>query len=135
MPKKVAIGVVTSDKMAKTRRVEIPRKVKHPKYGKIIRKRTVCYVHDEENESGIGDRVEIIESRPMSKTKRWELVRVLEKSRAVDVAALRAAKQLAAAAEADNTKKEKTEKAEKAASEAAPKAEEPTSEAPPAGDE
>ena len=54
MPKKVAIGVVTSDKTAKTRRVEIARKVKHPKYGKIIRKRTVCYVHDEQEESGIG---------------------------------------------------------------------------------
>ena len=68
MPKKVAVGVVTSDKMAKTRRVEIARKVKHPKYGKIIRKKTVCYVHDEQEESGIGDTVEIVESKPMSKT-------------------------------------------------------------------
>jgi len=102
MPKKVAVGVVTSDKMAKTRRVEIARKVKHVKYGKIIRKKTVCYVHDEQEESGIGDTVEIVESRPMSKTKRWALVRIVEKSRAVDVAALRAAKQLAAAAEAEN---------------------------------
>ena len=109
MPKKVAIGVVTSDKMAKTRRVEISRKVKHPKYAKIIRKRTVCYVHDEGDESGIGDKVEIIESKPMSKTKRWQLVRIIEKSTAVDVAALRAAKQLAAAADADNTKQEKVE--------------------------
>lgn len=97
MPKKVAVGVVTSDKTAKTRRVEIARKVKHPKYGKIIRKKTVCYVHDEAEESGVGDMVEIVESRPMSKTKRWNLVRIVEKSRAVDVAALRAAKQLAAA--------------------------------------
>ena len=93
MPKKVAVGVVTSDKMAKTRRVEIARKVKHPKYGKIIRKRTVCYVHDEGEESGVGDTVEIIESRPTSKLKRWNLVRVVEKSRLVDVAALRAAHQ------------------------------------------
>lgn len=93
MPKKLAVGVVTSDKMAKTRRVEIPRKVKHPKYGKIIRKRTVCYVHDEDNESGLGDTVEIVESRPLSKLKRWALVRVVEKSRLVDVAALRAAHQ------------------------------------------
>lgn len=103
MPKKVAIGVVTSDKTAKTRRVEIARKVKHPKYGKIIRKKTVCYVHDEEEESGVGDTVEIVESRPLSKTKRWNLVRIVEKSRAVDVAALRAAKQLAAAAEQEAT--------------------------------
>ena len=123
MPKKVAIGVVTSDKMQKTRRVEIPRKVKHPKYGKIIRKRTVCYVHDEENQSGIGDKVEIIESRPMSKTKRWDLVRIVEKSRAVDVAALRAAKQLAAAAEADNTKQKPSDEAPSA------KPEEPSADA------
>ena len=99
MPKRVAVGVVTSDKMLKTRRVEIARKVKHPKYGKIIRKRTVCYVHDEDNESGVGDTVEIIESRPMSKLKRWSLVRVIEKSRLVDVAALRAAHQTGEAAE------------------------------------
>ena len=91
MPKKVAIGVVTSDKMSKTRVVEIPRLVKHPMYGKYIRRKTTCYVHDEQDESGAGDTVEIIESRPRSKTKRWELVKVLEKSTEVDVAALRAA--------------------------------------------
>ena len=95
MPKRVAVGRVTSDKMAKTRRVEIDRKVKHPKYGKIIRKRTVCYVHDEDNESQTGDTVEIVESRPQSKLKRRNLVRVVEKSRLVDVAALRAAHQQA----------------------------------------
>ncbi len=91
MPKKVAVGVVTSDKMAKTRRVEIPRLVKHRMYGKYIRRKTVCYVHDEDEQAGIGDTVEIIESRPRSKTKRWDLIRVVEKSQAVDVAALRAA--------------------------------------------
>ena len=91
MPKKVATGVVTSDKCDKTRRVEIARQVKHPKYSKFIRQRTVCYVHDEGNQSGLGDTVEIVESRPLSRTKRWELVRVVEKSRAVDVAALKAA--------------------------------------------
>ena len=91
MPKKVAVGVVTGDKMAKTRRVEIPRLVKHPLYGKYVRRKTVCYVHDEQEESGAGDTVEIVESRPRSKTKRWDLVRVVEKSTAVDVAALRAA--------------------------------------------
>jgi small subunit ribosomal protein S17 len=91
MPKKVAVGVVTSDKMMKTRRVEIPRLVRHPKYGKFIHRKTVCYVHDEEEQSGVGDKVEIIESRPLSKLKRWNLVRVVAKSTAVDVAALRAA--------------------------------------------
>ncbi len=93
MPKRVAVGIVTSDKMEKTRVVEIPRLVKHPVYGKFIRERTVCHVHDETQESAVGDRVEIIESRPRSKSKRWELVRVLEKSTAVDLAALRAAAQ------------------------------------------
>lgn len=91
MPKKVAVGVVTSDKMMKTRRVEIPRLVRHPKYGKFIHRKTVCYVHDEQEQSGVGDKVEIIESRPLSKLKRWNLVRVVAKSTAVDVAALRAA--------------------------------------------
>ena len=94
MPKRVAVGVVTSDKMMKTRRVEIPRLVKHPLYGKIIRRRTICYVHDEKNESSAGDTVEIVESRPLSKKKRWELVRIVEKSREVDVAALKAARTL-----------------------------------------
>jgi small subunit ribosomal protein S17 len=91
MPKKVSIGIVTSDKMAKTRRVEIPRLVRHQKYGKILRRKTVCHVHDEGEESHLGDTVEIRESRPRSKTKRWELVRVVTKSRAVDIAAMKAA--------------------------------------------
>ena len=92
MPKKVALGVVTGDKMSKSRRVEIGRVVQHPVYGKYIRKRTVCYVHDENDESSLGDQVEIVESQPLSKTKRWRLVRVVEKSRAVDVADLKAAR-------------------------------------------
>jgi small subunit ribosomal protein S17 len=91
MPKKVSIGIVTSDKMAKTRRVEIPRLVRHQKYGKILRRKTVCHVHDEGEESHLGDTVEIRESRPRSKTKRWELVRVVTKSQAVDIAAMKAA--------------------------------------------
>ena len=93
MPKRVAVGKVKSDRMDKTRVVEIPRLVKHPMYGKFLRKRTVCYVHDEANESSEGDTVEIIESRPHSKKKRWELVKVVEKSREVDVAAMRASRQ------------------------------------------
>ena len=69
MPKKVSIGIVTSDSNSKTRRVEIPRLVQHPKYGKYIRQKTVCYVHDENDESHIGDTVEIIEGRRRSKAK------------------------------------------------------------------
>ena len=91
MPKKTEVGVVTSDRTAKTRRVEIPRLVKHPKYGKYLRRRTVCYAHDENDESRLGDTVEIVECRPMSKTKRWLLSRVVSKSRLIDVAAMRAA--------------------------------------------
>ena len=91
MPKRVAIGVVTSDKAAKTRRVEIPRQVRHPKYGKILHRKTICHVHDEKNESKAGDTVEIAECPPRSATKRWELVRIVERSKAVDLAAMRAA--------------------------------------------
>lgn len=91
MPKRVVTGVVTSDKAPKTRRVEIPRQVRHPKYGKILHRKTVCHVHDENGDSHIGDTVEIVECPPKSATKRWELVRVVQKSRAVDLAAMRAA--------------------------------------------
>jgi small subunit ribosomal protein S17 len=76
----MAVGVVTSDKMDKTRRVEIPRLVKHPRYGKYIRRRTVCHVHDEANDSKMGDTVEIMETRPMSKTKHWRLVRIVTRA-------------------------------------------------------
>jgi len=89
MPKMVAVGIVTSAKMSKTRRVEIPRTVKSRKYGKYIRQKTVCHVHDENNESALGDTVEIIESRPLSKTKRWVLNRVVTKGNVIDIAALR----------------------------------------------
>lgn len=75
--RRVVTGVVTSDKMNKTRRVEIPRLVKHQRYGKYIRRRTICKVHDENNESRSGDTVEIMETRPLSKTKNWRLVRVV----------------------------------------------------------
>ena len=92
MPKRIVIGRVKSDKMSKTRVVEIPRMVKHPKYGKYYRNRTTCYVHDENNESNEGDTVQIIEAKPSSKKKRWQLVKVIEKSREVDVVAMRAAR-------------------------------------------
>jgi small subunit ribosomal protein S17 len=78
--RRVETGVVTSDKMNKTRRVEIPRLVKHPRYGKYIRRRTICHVHDEANQSHKGDTVEIMESRPLSKTKHWRLLRVVIKA-------------------------------------------------------
>lgn len=91
MPKKTSVGVVTGDKASKTRRVELPRLVRHPKYGKILHRKTVCHVHDEDEQSHIGDTVEIAECRPRSRSKRWELVRVISKSQAVDIAAMRAA--------------------------------------------
>ena len=92
MPKRLLTGRVKSDKMSKTRVVQIPRLVRHAKYGKIFRNRTTCYVHDEENESQEGDIVQIIESAPLSKKKRWTLVKVIEKSTEVDLAAVRAAR-------------------------------------------
>jgi len=84
MPKRLEVGVVKTDKMAKTRRVEIPRLIRHKLYGKTLRRRTVCYVHDEKNESHVGDTVEIQESPPLSKLKRWTLVRIVRKSNAVE---------------------------------------------------
>ena len=81
------IGVVTSDKMNKTRRVEVERTFKHAKYGKTVRSRTICHIHDEENTSHKGDIVEIVESRPLSKLKRWELVRVVTKATSLETEA------------------------------------------------
>jgi small subunit ribosomal protein S17 len=75
-PRKV--GIVKSDARDKTRKVWIDFSVKHPKYGKYVRKRTVLHVHDEKNASKTGDRVEIAECRPISKTKSWTILRVLE---------------------------------------------------------
>ncbi|MEX0728064.1 MAG: 30S ribosomal protein S17 [Planctomycetaceae bacterium] len=76
--RKRLVGVVTSDKMNKSRRVEIERTFRHPKYGKTMRGRTVCHVHDENNESKEGDLVEIEESRPLSRLKHWTLVKVVK---------------------------------------------------------
>jgi len=78
--RRVEVGVVTSDKMNKTRRVEIPRLVKHPRYGKYIKRRTICKVHDEANDSHTGDTVEIMEARRYSKTKSWRLLRVITRA-------------------------------------------------------
>lgn len=76
--KKKLIGTVVSSKRNKTVRVDVARRFRHPRYGKIVASRTVCQVHDEENAAKEGDVVEIEESRPLSKTKRWTLVQVLE---------------------------------------------------------
>ncbi len=77
-PKKV--GVVQSEARDKTRKVAIQYSVKHPKYGKYVRRRTVLHVHDEDNVSRVGDTVEIAECRPVSKTKSWVLLRVLKEA-------------------------------------------------------
>ncbi len=79
-------GVVESDKRDKTRKVVIQRLARHPKYAKYIRKRTVLHVHDEANESRTGDRVEVAPCRPISKTKSWKLVRVIERGVDLQVA-------------------------------------------------
>jgi small subunit ribosomal protein S17 len=80
-------GVVTSDKNAKTIRVVVERRFRHPKYGKIVRGRTVCHTHDENSDAKIGDVVDIVECRPRSALKRWELVQVVTRADEVQVAA------------------------------------------------
>ena len=77
--RKTKLGVVSSNRMDKTITVNVERKVKHPLYGKFVKKTTKFHAHDEKNECSIGDTVKIMESRPMSKTKRWRLVEVVEK--------------------------------------------------------
>lgn len=78
--KRTQVGTVTSSKASKTLRVEIERRFPHKKYGKIVRARTVCHVHDEGELAGEGDLVEIVEAQPRSKMKRWDLVRVVKSS-------------------------------------------------------
>ncbi len=77
--RKTRSGVVTSNKMDKTITVAIERKVKHPLYGKFVKKTSKFHAHDEKNECSIGDTVKIMETRPISKLKRWRLVEVIEK--------------------------------------------------------
>ncbi|OQP65292.1 MULTISPECIES: 30S ribosomal protein S17 [Chitinophagaceae] len=79
--RKTRIGVVTSNRMEKTITVSVERKVKHPIYGKFVKKTTKFHAHDEKNECTIGDTVRIMETRPLSKTKRWRLVEVVEKAK------------------------------------------------------
>jgi small subunit ribosomal protein S17 len=79
--RKTRIGVVKSNKMEKSITVSVERKVKHPIYGKFVKKTTSFHAHDEKNECTVGDIVRIMESRPLSKTKRWRLVEVIEKAK------------------------------------------------------
>jgi len=79
--RKEKIGMVTSNKMDKTITIAIHRKVKHPIYGKFMQKTTKLMAHDEKREAGIGDKVRISETRPLSKNKRWRLVEILEKAK------------------------------------------------------
>ena len=79
--RKSRIGYVVSDKMEKTVVVEVEDRVKHPLYGKVLRKSSKVKAHDEQNAAGIGDRVLIAETRPTSATKRWRIVEILEKAK------------------------------------------------------
>ena len=79
--RKTRVGYVVSDKMDKTVVIAIEDNVKHPVYGKIIKRTLKVHAHDEENACGIGDKVEIMETRPLSKTKRWRIVRIIEKAK------------------------------------------------------
>ena len=79
--RKTRVGVVSSDKMDKTIVVAIKTKVKHPLYGKTVNRTTRLKAHDEKNECGIGDTVRIMETRPLSKDKRWRLVEIIEKAK------------------------------------------------------
>ena len=79
--RKTQVGMVTSDKMEKTVVVTVKDRVKHPLYKKLVNSTVKIKAHDEANECGIGDRVEIMETRPLSKDKRWRVVRIIEKAK------------------------------------------------------
>jgi small subunit ribosomal protein S17 len=79
--RKVREGLVVSDKMDKTIVVSLEDRVKHPLYGKVIRRTSKVKAHDKDNEAGVGDRVRLMETRPLSATKRWRLVEILEKAK------------------------------------------------------
>lgn len=79
--RKTRIGIVKSSKMTKTITVAVERKIKHPIYGKFLKKTTKFHAHDEENIAGAGDIVRIMETRPLSKTKRWRLTDIIEKAK------------------------------------------------------
>lgn len=79
--RKTRIGVVVSNKMDKSITVAMERKIKHPMYGKFLKKTTKFHAHDEKNEANVGDTVKIMETRPLSKLKRWRLVEIIEKAK------------------------------------------------------
>lgn len=80
-PRKERTGIVVSNKMEKSIVVEVQRRVKHPKYGKFIKRSSRFMAHDEKNETNIGDTVRIMETRPLSKNKCWRLVEILERAK------------------------------------------------------
>jgi len=79
--RKVREGLVVSDKMDKTVVVAVEDRVKHPLYGKVMRRTSKLKAHDEQNQCGVGDRVRLMETRPLSATKRWRIVEILEKAK------------------------------------------------------
>ncbi|MEE4310950.1 MAG: 30S ribosomal protein S17 [candidate division KSB1 bacterium] len=79
--RKTKIGVVVSDRMDKSRVIAVKRFIKHPLYGKFVRKTSNFMIHDEQNDSHVGDLVRIMETRPLSRRKRWRLVEILEKAK------------------------------------------------------
>ena len=79
--RKTRVGKVVSDKMDKTIVIAIADNVKHPTYGKVIKRTVKIHAHDENNECGIGDTVKVMETRPLSKSKRWRLVEIIEKAK------------------------------------------------------
>ena len=79
--RKERVGIVTSDKMQKSIVVSVERKVKHPKYGKFVKKTTKFVAHDENNDCNIGDMVKIMETRTLSKSKNWRLVEIIERAK------------------------------------------------------
>lgn len=80
-PRKVREGTVIGHSMDKTAVVSVVQRVRHPKYAKTVQRTTKLYVHDEENAAGVGDKVRVAETRPLSKLKRWRLVEILERAR------------------------------------------------------
>ena len=79
--RKVRVGVVISDARDKTVTVEVPNQMSHPRYDKVVRRSAKFHAHDEANDAKVGDTVRIMETRPLSKTKRWRLVEVVEKAK------------------------------------------------------
>ena len=80
-PRKVREGIVSSSKMDRTLVIEVVERVRHPKYNKFVVKTKKLYAHDEANDANVGDRVRVMETRPLSKTKRWRLVEILERAK------------------------------------------------------